>query len=151
MLKMRRGQGNRHFQISKAISAQMKAGSTVENHERPVGVLSQAQMMRPAVVSRPVEPNPAASHRSPLRPSPSGVSPTDAMPANLRMLHLEQVGVGEPAETYLGVDLPALDRRFREPILPTLLRTALLCDQLRTLSLQTFTELLEHASSRNQS
>jgi len=38
------------------------------------------------------------------------------MAAKLRMLHSEQVGVGDPGETYLGVDLPALDRRFRKPI-----------------------------------
>jgi len=68
-----------------------------------------------------------------------------AMLVNLRMRHSEQVGVGKPAETYLGIDLRALDRRFREPILPTLLRTALLCDQFRTLSPQTFTELLDRA------
>jgi hypothetical protein len=46
MLKMRRSQESRHFQISKAIFADMKAGPTVE-HRRPlVSVLSQAQIRR---------------------------------------------------------------------------------------------------------
>jgi hypothetical protein len=44
MLKMRRGQGNRHFQISKAISAKMKAGSPGEHRERLVAALGQTQM-----------------------------------------------------------------------------------------------------------
>src|SRR6266849_5012124 len=83
---------------------------------------------------------------------PNGVSRMGAMLVNLRMLHSEQVRVGKPVETYLGIDLRALDQRFREPILPTLLRTALLCDQFRTLSPQTFTELLDRARPlRNQS
>jgi hypothetical protein len=46
MLKMQRGQGNRHFQMSKAIFMDMKADSTVGHPERLVGVLSQAQMRR---------------------------------------------------------------------------------------------------------
>jgi hypothetical protein len=46
MLKMQEGQGNRHFQISKAIFANMTAALTVEHSERLVGVLCQAQMGR---------------------------------------------------------------------------------------------------------
>jgi hypothetical protein len=45
--EMRRGQGNRHFQISKAISAKMKAGSPGEHRERLVAALGQTQMRRP--------------------------------------------------------------------------------------------------------
>jgi hypothetical protein len=43
---MQRGQGSRHFQISKVISVDMKAGSTVGHREQFVGVVSQAQMRR---------------------------------------------------------------------------------------------------------
>ena len=39
---MQRGQGNRHFQMSKAIFMDMKGGSTDGYRERFVGVLSQA-------------------------------------------------------------------------------------------------------------
>jgi NADPH:quinone reductase-like Zn-dependent oxidoreductase len=44
MLKMQRGQGSRHFHISKANSVDMKAESTVGHRKRLVGVLSRAQM-----------------------------------------------------------------------------------------------------------
>jgi hypothetical protein len=44
MLEMRRGQGNRHYQISKAIFTEMGADPTAGNGDRLVGVLSQAQM-----------------------------------------------------------------------------------------------------------
>jgi hypothetical protein len=37
MLKMRRGQANRHFQMYKAIFLNIKAGSTVGHRERRVG------------------------------------------------------------------------------------------------------------------
>ena len=53
---MRRGQGSRHFQISKAIFMDMRTSSTVGHRERFIGVLNQTQMRAPAVVSHPVEP-----------------------------------------------------------------------------------------------
>jgi hypothetical protein len=43
---MQKAQENRHFRMSKAIFAKMKAGSAAENHERLVGVLSQVEMRR---------------------------------------------------------------------------------------------------------
>jgi hypothetical protein len=46
MLEMRRGQGNRHFQMSKANIMDMKAGSIIGRRERPVGVLRQAETRR---------------------------------------------------------------------------------------------------------
>jgi hypothetical protein len=46
MLKMRRSQGSRHFQISKAIFADVKACSIDGHREQLVGVLSQAQLRR---------------------------------------------------------------------------------------------------------
>jgi hypothetical protein len=46
MLKMQKGQEDRHLRMSKAIFAKMKAGSAAENHERLVGLLSQVQMRR---------------------------------------------------------------------------------------------------------
>jgi len=46
MLAMRRCQRHRHFQMSKAIFMDMKAGSTVGHRERLVVELSQPQMRR---------------------------------------------------------------------------------------------------------
>jgi hypothetical protein len=46
MLKMQRAQRNRHFQISKSISMDMKAGSSVGHRERLVGVSRQADIRR---------------------------------------------------------------------------------------------------------
>ena len=68
MLKMQRCQGSRHFQISKAIFMDMKAGSTVGHRERLIGVLSQAEV--PTTVSHPVEPTLPLSIRisAPARP-----------------------------------------------------------------------------------
>jgi hypothetical protein len=54
MLKMRRGQGNRHFQMSKPISIDMRRARSVGHRERLVGVLSQLRRAR-AAVSYPVE------------------------------------------------------------------------------------------------
>src|SRR5438132_14375133 len=44
---MQRGQGSRHFQISKRISVEMRAGSNVGDRERLVGVLNRAQVLAP--------------------------------------------------------------------------------------------------------
>ena len=41
MLKMRRSQGSRHFQISKAISTDMEAGETGEHRNRSTTPLTQ--------------------------------------------------------------------------------------------------------------
>jgi hypothetical protein len=46
MLKMQRGQGNRHFQISKAIFMEMDADPVGGNGDRLVGVLTQVQIRR---------------------------------------------------------------------------------------------------------
>jgi hypothetical protein len=46
MLKMQRGQGSHHFQISKAIFTEMDADPTARNGERLVGVLTEAQTRR---------------------------------------------------------------------------------------------------------
>jgi hypothetical protein len=46
MLKMQRSQGDRHFQISKAIFTGMDADPTGGNGDRLVGVLMQAQVRR---------------------------------------------------------------------------------------------------------
>jgi hypothetical protein len=52
---MRRGQGNRHFQISKSNSAKMKAASIVGHRERLVDVSKPSSDEAPAAVSHPVE------------------------------------------------------------------------------------------------
>jgi hypothetical protein len=55
---LQKGQEDRHFEMTKAISAKMRAGLPVENRERLVGVSSQAQMIG---ASRSLS-NPAAWH-----------------------------------------------------------------------------------------
>jgi hypothetical protein len=46
MLKMQRGQGGRHFQISKANFTKMEADRVGGDGDRLVGVLTQAQIRR---------------------------------------------------------------------------------------------------------
>jgi len=59
MVKMRRGQGNRHFQIFKAIFADMKAGSIVGHRER-LGWRVESSDKAPALGGIGVDPNQSA-------------------------------------------------------------------------------------------
>jgi hypothetical protein len=69
MLEMRRGQENRHFQMSKSIFTDMKASSAAGHLEPHVGLVKQAQVRRlPQFRIGSSQRRPL--HRPPHRPSP---------------------------------------------------------------------------------
>ena len=112
MLKMRRGQGNQHFQISKAIFTNMKAGSNVGHRGRLVGVLRQAQMRRlPKSLIRSSQPCRLASLAASTIPSRG--SRTRAMSARgpRTAMYSEVPSIDSCRHTTSRADRPASSRR----------------------------------------
>ncbi len=90
MLKMRRGQGSRHFQISKAIFTRWMQIRWLGNGDRLVGVLTQAQIRRlPSSLVEPTLPlgiGPLALYRAETPRARQGVSRRRACDAAIHAL-----------------------------------------------------------------